>query len=774
MKYPNPIRTTNSSIKKGKEFARGQLMKAVTNGFGHPDNEKACALKSGEFRITRKWHMDIPLNAGRILKTGVKEFIQYMRRCRKINLKSSGPGPAIIVKLAPDEAELKKLPNPERSHRIETTPLNITITAVTEKGAVAGLYYLAKLMDLKRAPVLISFEEARYPLRHTRITHGCFGRPYEDAVNQKNHPDKYLARMAYYGLTDFFLYINLFEFSQSKLIPELSAQRATEHFNALDSLVKRARRYGLGIYLHINTPCLAADSPALLRHPEIKGAQSATYGYFCLCSSSPLVKRYYTEVIVNLFRRVPDLQGVCFIVGGECFMHCFSRPYPLLPGTTNCPRCHRRNPNKVVADMVNPIVHSVKKKNPSAKVVVWPYGSQHWSLESAEQGLLKRLSSRATWLSCFEKIGLDTAIDGHKYVVGDYSITHLGPTPRFCEHNRITHMRNMEHWVKTESSTTAQCWIAPYIPTMFRWAERFKRIAESGVAGSWESWFHYGFTGSRTEEIADWMSWSPAPEKDWIIRAVAERDFGKANADRIIRAWKHFDKAFEFLPYAVRGNYMNSWFAGPSHPFLLDPREAEQLKEKFSVEIASGGGVATFGKKGRPRSIATFCTDTATEITGACSSETTDGMSVSDALKTLKLFIMNWGKGMRIVEAASKKLNGNRKESAKLELGVSRTLYHTAITTINLLRFDNLRKKLWMSYQQEKLRTRPKIASRMLASVLAEKNNAGEFLRYARKDRRLGWGCEFGPSCTPELVQAKLEHLESVIGKLRDLVKRQE
>ena len=162
------------------------------------------------------------------------------------------------------------------------------------------------------------------------------------------------------------------DIAHSSVYPELD-HGVAERQRRLRDLIARAARYGIDIYLQLgNRP---QTSEFFARHPEVKGGDMRWYGGSnVLCTSVAEVREHLRSATRNLITAVPGLKGFVYIVGGEGFLHCWTR------GNT-CPRCSKRTPQDVIAKLNAAVVAAladptVQQRFKEAGQSIWPRALQ--------------------------------------------------------------------------------------------------------------------------------------------------------------------------------------------------------------------------------------------------------------------------------------------------------------------------------------------------------------------------------------------------------------
>ena len=741
------------------------FIKELSKGHAELLRDLEAKPEEDEFAIDENWRIMMLKDADDIISLATRDFQRFLKVCMGVNIpvirveKMNLPldsKKSIIVREDREYLESKSITK-EESHVITSSPDGIFIRGYDTKGCMYGLYYLEKLMSFREAPFLTSFEITRSPIFNPRISVSVFEKVWPDPGDPRMYRNGYLSLLSHFSINGIHLYTNFFEYSTSDIFPELKNAKAEKNFQKLSRLVQRARKYGIGVYLILNTPVLPSNHEVFKKHPEIAGAtqwfKEGTHR--CMCTSHPDVLEYLKEGCQNFFIKIPNLKGLILIIGGEGFLHCYMRPVPRPKEGTNCPRCAKRPAEEVVAELVNTVADGVKEVSDHAEVMVWPYSAFVWSKDPYQLDFIKRLSKNATFLSEFEK---DEEIPkkGFQKRIWDYSIDFIGPSKRFVEQAKLVKSRGLRLCAKTESAVTLEFYNVPYIPVMYRWYERFKKLGESNVDGLLMAWRLYGFTGSIPEEIEDWYSWTPLPEIDDLLGKIAKRDFGKRSVSLCLRAWKHFSNAMEYHPL-IQPYFFGPLFMGPAHPLIFDVEEISTLPEiMFSPQIYLS---EVDGITRRHGSKPLFATDLSW----------TGGPHLTEAfIEHLELFLREWEKGVSSLSEAVKRAEPRKKSRALKELGVAKIISHIVKTSINVARFYQMRDEL----KGKTAHVRKKwILEKMLEIARDEKANSTSALNLVEKDYRLGFAYTYDVAFTPEMIEAKIRQVEKLIQRIRQIMK---
>ena len=180
------------------------------------------------------------------------------------------------------------------------------------------------------------------------------------------YPEGMLQRYAQMEIDGIWLYGVLRQLAPGgEHFPEFG-DRHEQRLANLRTLVQRAGRYGIGVYLYLNEP--RAMEPAFFEnHREIAGAVQGDRQ--SMCTTTKPVRRWMEDALTHVFTQVPELAGVFLITSSENPTNCWSHHR-----ATTCPRCNKLIEAEVLARVVATIERGVHRANPKAKVIAWDWG----------------------------------------------------------------------------------------------------------------------------------------------------------------------------------------------------------------------------------------------------------------------------------------------------------------------------------------------------------------------------------------------------------------
>ena len=369
------------------------------------------------------------------------------------------------------------------------------------------------------------------------------------------YPDGYLARLARAGVDGVWLQAVLHTLAPFPWDASMSA-RHDERLKNLATLVARARKHGIGIWLYLNEP-RAQPLKFFANRPEKKGVVEGDHA--ALCTSDAEVQRFLSGAVEGICRAVPDLAGFFTITASENLTNCWSH------GTgQNCPRCAKRPPGEVIAEVNGLFDKGIRQSGTKVRLLAWDWGWRDaWSGEIIQRLPLETaLMSVSEWSLPIERGGIKSA-------VGEYSISAIGPGPRAQKHWELARKRGLKTIAKIQAGTTWELGSVPYIPAVENVARHAANLRDSKVDGLMLGWTLGGYPSPNLEVVAEICEGSTSPG-DAIAR-VAERRFGARIAPHVVTAWREFSAAFGEFPFHIGLVYQSPTHAGPSNLLFEKP-----------------------------------------------------------------------------------------------------------------------------------------------------------------------------------------------------------
>lgn len=416
-----------------------------------------------------------------------------------------------------------------------------------------GVPLLAFIDELSQAPAEPSFLPDRDSQGAPRALcysyFGLYGDPLLDP-HCDPYPDGYLARLAACGVDAVWLQGLLTRLAPFPWEPNLAA-RWEERLGNLRTLVARAARFGIRVYLYLNEP-RSMPLTFFERHPGLRGV--AAEDQATLCTSIPEVQEWLREAVATICAHVPDLGGFFTITASENLTNCWSHHRG-----DGCPRCASRSPAEVFAEVNRRLLEGILRAESEAQLIAWDWG---WPDEEAEAAI-RQLPAEAVLMSVSEwKLPIQRG--GVWSEVGEYCLSAVGPGPRAERHWAAARECGLRTMAKIQANVTWELSAVPYLPVLENVALHAANLREAGVDGLMVGWTLGGFPSPNLEAVSAMMS-DPDLAIHEALELVAERRFGAAAACAVVDAWRAWSEAFQEFPYHIRAVYRAPLQLGPAN-----------------------------------------------------------------------------------------------------------------------------------------------------------------------------------------------------------------
>ena len=381
------------------------------------------------------------------------------------------------------------------------------------------------------------------------------------------YPDGLLQRFSSLGINGVWLHVVLRDLTPGgPTFPEFGDGHETR-LAALRALVKRAEKFGIGVYLYMNEPrSMPAAFFKVEGRTEMAGVSEGPLT--AMCTSHPAVRQWLGDSLTYLFRQVPDLAGVFTITASENLTNCASHRK-----WQSCPHCKSRTDAEIIADVNTVIADGVHRGNPKAKVIVWDWG---WRAHGDDMhivhgdapDIVARLP-KSVWLMSLSEYGLSIDRGGVPLHVGEYSISAVGPGPRATRHWKAAQEAGLKTVAKVQLNNSWELSTVPYLPVMDLVAEHCHNLSSTGVDGMLLSWSLGGYPSPNLEIAARFYA-KPTPSVGEVLDAVATERYGAEGAPLAQKAWTAFSTAFRQYPFDISVLYSSPVQIGPTNLLYLE------------------------------------------------------------------------------------------------------------------------------------------------------------------------------------------------------------
>ncbi|HRP32179.1 MAG TPA: hypothetical protein PKV73_09815 [Agriterribacter sp.] len=386
---------------------------------------------------------------------------------------------------------------------------------------------------------------------------GIFGDPLIDTLHNP-YPDGLLARLASKGVNGIWMHVVLHQLSPGgSAFSEFGSGHLSRLAN-LRSIVQRAKRYGISIYLYMNEP-RAMPLAFFKNRQEMMGTREGAYA--AMCTSNEKVLNWMSHSLAYVFKAVPELGGVFTITASENFTNCASHG-----NQKDCPRCSQRSYADIIAGVNDAIEKGVHAGNPDAKVLVWDWG---WHGHGDAADVIEKLP-KSVWLMSVSEWAKPVERGGIASQVGEYSISTVGPGPRATRHWALAKQAGLKTVAKVQFNNTWELSAVPWLPVSDLIAEHASQLAKIDTDGLMLSWSLGGYP-SPNLEIALAFAQNPKADPNAVLTRLAEERYGTAAAPFARQAWTAFSNAFREFPYSVGVVYHAPQQYGPANLLYTEP-----------------------------------------------------------------------------------------------------------------------------------------------------------------------------------------------------------
>ncbi|MBQ3992375.1 MAG: hypothetical protein II645_04385 [Bacteroidaceae bacterium] len=390
-------------------------------------------------------------------------------------------------------------------------------------------------------------------LRMVFSYNAIYGDPLMDAA-QSSYSDELLARLSALGINAVWVH-SVLRMLVAPEGPFPGDENYKERLENLNTLVKRAAKYGIRVMMYVNEPrALPKRWFDTEEKQSLAGLTEREQQTFC--TSDPRVLKWLSGSFERVFKAVPGLGGVFIISMSENLTNCASHKHQ-----NDCPRCAKRPHDELLAEVNNTIADGVLKGNPDAKVLVWDWG---WDDSYAEQ-IINRLDKRCTLLSVSEW-SLPINRGGVASKVGEYSISAVGPGPRAVEHWKYAKAAGLQTAAKVMVNATWEVSSIPVIPAMDLIASHASNLGKEGVKDVVMTWSVGGYP-SINFAVFQKMLLDPSASLD----EIANDYYGEKSGPVVRQAWKEFSDGFKEYPYNINVLYSGPQHLGPANLFYPEP-----------------------------------------------------------------------------------------------------------------------------------------------------------------------------------------------------------
>ena len=477
----------------------------------------------------------------------IKDFIEDYKFVTGIKIANGAKGKNIILNCN------NNFSDPE-SHLIKINKSEIIIEAGGHEGLYQGLIWLVKKAQENGGafyrPETVN-RDRKVELRIAYSYCAVYG-DYTEELLDSSYPDSLLKSYAYSGVNGIWLQGILYKLTEFPFDKSLS-EGWEKRVAALNTLIKRAERYGIKIFLYINEP-RSMPEDFFIKYPHLKG--ESEHSFWTMCTSTPEVQKYLKEGIAELTRNLTGLGGYITITMSENLTNCFSRTPA---DKVTCPRCKNRKPYEVVAEVNSLITEGAMSVNPDIEVIAWTWA---WGDMDFVRNAVSLMPRKVRIMGVSEE-GVKREFDGVETYVRDYSISIVGPGKKYLGTMEAAREFGHPTAAKVQFNNTWECSAVPYIPV-------FDLIAEHRNGLKDTSAFLLDWTlGGYPSVIFNMLSDSYFSDTGFSLKDAVCRVFG-GKAASVMESQRLFSKAFKEFPFYISTLYVAPQNYGPANLFYPD------------------------------------------------------------------------------------------------------------------------------------------------------------------------------------------------------------
>lgn len=368
------------------------------------------------------------------------------------------------------------------------------------------------------------------------------------------YPDGLLDRLYAAGINGVWLHALLRDLAPgSESFPEFGADHERRIAN-LVALVERAKKHGVDVYLYINEP-RAMPLAFFKDRPEMAGVKEE--GFAALCTSHPAVRQWMADALAFVFQSVPGLGGVYAITASENLTNCASHG-----DWGSCEHCKMRSDTDILTEVVAAIDEGVHRGNPKANVLISDWG---WRGHGDAPDIIARLP-KSVWLMSVSEWNLPIERGGVKSVVGEYSISSVGPGPRAQLHWKAAEQAGLKTGTEIQFNNTCEIASIPYLPVMDLVAEHCDNLLSSASLDAMFIGWTMGGHPSPNLQLAERLSRTPMRNVNTVLDDLAQERFGPDGAPHARKAWTLMSDAFRQYPFHISVVYTSPVQWGAANP----------------------------------------------------------------------------------------------------------------------------------------------------------------------------------------------------------------
>ncbi len=635
---------------------------------GRRDGERTPL--DNEIVLDESWMLGFPQDADIVMINAMNDFQDYMFVSMGISMKLTHTRGENVL-------WMEKSPARKRGFDLLVEDNAVTVSTAPVD-AFKAIVYLEDMMNLEGAPVLEKGNFDRTPIYNNISVHSGSG--------IDDYCDNELRAVVHAGYDG--IYIMVRDYDVTEAGPA-----------NINDIMQRAAGFGIKSFIYNYMECF--------HHPDEENVQ-----------------HFFDEMYGEMFRRYPLAAGI--FMGGESLSfpskdpHTSGKPYREsvidgIPDTRPSPGWYPCCDYPAYLECIRKAIHAV---NPDAEVIWETYNWGYAPLDIRKK-FLESMPEKLT-LSVTYEIFADRRLEGMHTPVMDYTIS--ATEPGFYFTSECSEAKRLGLPLSVNCNVAGIAWdfgVVPYVPVPERWLKRSRRIRQAHYEWNVSSLYathHYGYWNSIAADIVKWTCWDGyEPDYEQLLRKAAVRDYGRENADAVLKAWKYWSEAMDHYTASNEDQY-GPWRVGASYPFIFQPNITRTMSPKEIRFPTSRGGHSGI--------IKTFYTPYENE------NQTPGFLRYPAELRALERMLVLWNKGLEAVQQLKGFPEGDRLEA------LGHFIRNSINTTMHIKQWWILNMKMQTSSTREEALA---ILDEIESLAYIEMENAKDTIPAVETDSRIGW-----------------------------------
>lgn len=521
--------------------------------------KKTLINKANCLTINSEWSVCDLINTDNT-KAFVSRFLKHINDSYDITLNSGKTEEFCITIQRSDKLSY------EEQHEIYVSEKNIEIYSADEPGVIRALYYIEEMLASQGCiPFGTVSRTANFKTRFIYSFCGLYNNAF-DVPSETYCSDELLEEYARVGVNGIWMQGILYQLTEFPFEKKIS-HGWQGRLEQLKNFSERAAKYGIKIYLYLNEPrCMPKSF-----FDERKDIMGTVYGDNAVfCTSTKPVQDYLRNAVMTICRNVPELGGFFTITASENNTNCYSRP-----GDHMCPRCAKRNPGEIYAEINNIFAAAAHSVNPAIKIFAY-----NWAWEGTENvdvfNTIKMHNTDVILLTKTEEM-LGIEIDGIKYTMWDYTMAYPCPSDAAKGRWQYAKEAGIETAAKVQINNTWECSTVPYLPVYPYLEEHMRNLLKSGVSHLMLGWTLGGYPSPNINLVSKYFFTSSDTDNFYLS------EYGN-DAELVKKATTEFTKGFSNFPSEVSTQYFGPQNAGVSNQLFLEPTGYQATMTCFAYD----------------------------------------------------------------------------------------------------------------------------------------------------------------------------------------------